>query len=338
MQHQADKREVNKMNQALAGIDIGGTKIAIALATIHGEMLAKRRLPTPSADGHVSLLEIVSQTLSEMLHECDTNPSAIGVGSPGPLDVENGLILSPSNLIGWHHIPVVEVLGAKFNVPVVLDNDANAAALGEFSFGAGRGHKNIFYVTVSTGIGGGIIIDGNIYQGVCTGAGEIGHTIVQPNGGARCNCGMIGCLETVSSGTHIVRRMKEALEAGKPTVIRDLISDGTELSTQILLKAVSLKDKVAVEIWDDATRYLAISLANAISLLAPEVVVIGGGISSAGDVLFEPLRELVPQYVSMVPKDKIKIVCAELGTESGLYGAVELARRAHQRSLAKNAT
>src|SRR3954465_6120077 len=260
MQHQADKREVNKMNQALAGIDIGGTKIAIALATIHGEMLAKRRLPTPSAHGHLSLLEIVSQTLSEMLHECDTNPSAIGGGSPGPLDVENGLILSPSNLIGWHHLPVVEVLGAKFNVPVVLDNDANAAALGEFSFGAGRGHKNIFYVTVSTGIGGGIIIDGNIYQGVCTGAGEIGHTIVQPNGGARCNCGMIGCLETVSSGTHIVRRMKEALEAGKPTVIRDLISDGTELSTQILLKAVSLKDKVAVEIWDDATRYLAISL------------------------------------------------------------------------------
>jgi glucokinase len=323
------------MNHALAGIDIGGTKIAIALATLDGEILAKRRLPTPNENGPFALLEIVSQTLAEMIGENGSDLTAIGVGSPGPLDIDHGLILSPSNLRDWDRIPIVEVLNKKFAVPVILDNDANAAALGEFSFGAGRGFKNVFYVTVSTGIGGGVIIDGNIHHGVSTGAGEIGHTIVDPDG-VRCNCGSVGCLETVSSGTHLVRLMKERLDSGESTVIRELIADGTELSTQVLLEAVRCGDPVAIDIWDKACRYLAISIANAISLLAPEVVVIGGGISSAGDLLIEPLRRLVPQYVSMIPNSEINIVTAELGTESGLYGAIELARRAERSAVAIN--
>jgi len=323
------------MNHALAGIDIGGTKIAIALAALDGEVLAKRRLPTPNENGPFALLEIVSQTLAEMIGENESDLTAIGVGSPGPLDIDHGLILSPSNLRNWDRIPIVEVLSKKFAVPVILDNDANAAALGEFSFGAGRGFKNVFYVTVSTGIGGGVIIDGNIHHGVSTGAGEIGHTIVDPDG-VRCNCGSVGCLETVSSGTHLVRLVKEKLDAGEPTAICDLIADGTELSTQVLLEAVRRGDPVAIDIWDKACRYLAISIANAISLLAPEVVVIGGGISSAGDLLIEPLRRLVPQYVSMIPKSEINIVTAELGTESGLYGAIELARRAERSAVAIN--
>ena len=323
------------MNQALAGIDIGGTKIAIALANLDGEILAKRRLPTPNENGPFALLEIVSQTLAEMIGENNSALTAIGVGSPGPLDIEHGLIMSPSNLRDWDRVPIVEVLSKKFGVPVMLDNDANAAALGEFSFGAGRGFKNIFYVTVSTGIGGGVIIDGNVHHGVSTGAGEIGHTIVDPDG-VPCNCGSVGCLETVSSGTHLVRLMKERLESSEPTVIRDLIADGAELSTLILLEAVRRADPVAIEIWDRACRYLAISIANAISLIAPEVVVIGGGISSAGDLLIEPLRKIVPEYVSMIPKSEINIVAAQLGTESGLYGAIELAKRAERTAVAIN--
>jgi glucokinase len=323
------------MNQALAGIDIGGTKIAIALANLDGEILAKRRLPTPNENGPFALLEIVSQTLAEMIGENRSTLTAIGVGSPGPLDIDHGLIMSPSNLRDWDRVPIVEVLSKKFGVPVMLDNDANAAALGEFSFGAGRGFKNIFYVTVSTGIGGGVIIDGNIHHGVSTGAGEIGHTIVDPDG-VRCNCGSVGCLETVSSGTHLVRLIKERLDSGEQTAIRDLIADGTELSTQTLLEAVRRGDPVAIEIWDKACRYLAISIANAISLIAPEVVIIGGGISSAGDLLIEPLRKMVPQYVSMIPKSQINIVTAELGTESALYGAIELAKRAERSAVAIN--
>ena len=270
-----------------------------------------------------------------MIGENDSALTAIGVGSPGPLDIDRGLIMSPSNLRESDRVPIVEVLSKKFGVPVMLDNDANAAALGEFSFGAGRGFKNIFYVTVSTGIGGGVIIDGNIHHGVSTSAGEIGHTIVDPDG-VRCNCGSVGCLETVSSGTHLVRLMKERLDSGEPTAIRDLIADGTELSTMVLLEAVRHADPVAIEIWDRACRYLAISIANAISLIAPEVVVIGGGISSAGDLLIEPLRKMVPQYVSMIPKSEINIVTAELGTESGLYGAIELAKRAERTAVAIN--
>ena len=325
------------MKQALAGIDIGGTKIAIALASTEGEILAKRRLPTQNQNGPFAVLESVSQTLTEMLRENEASLAAIGVGSPAPLDAQKGLILSPSNLLDWDRFPVVQILREKFGVPVLLDNDANAAALGEYSFGAGRSYNNVFYVTVSTGIGGGIVIDGEIYHGVSTGAGEIGHTIIQPDG-VRCNCGSVGCLETLSSGTHIVRRVNERLATGEPSVIRELTSDDTEVSVQIVVEAVRRDDPLAIEIWNDTCRYLAIGIANAITLLAPEVVVVGGGIASAGYLLFEPLKKLVPEYVSMIPKGKINIVPAALGTESGLYGSVELAKKAYSGSLASYAS
>lgn len=325
------------MKKALAGIDIGGTKVAIALANTEGETLAKRRLPTQNENGPFAVLESVAQTLTEVLRENEASLVAIGIGSPAPLDVQKGLILSPSNLLDWDRFPIVQILREKFGVPVLLENDANAAALGEHSFGAGRGYNNVFYVTVSTGIGGGIVINGEIYHGVSTGAGEIGHTIVQPDG-VRCNCGSIGCLETISSGTHIVRRVNERLLNGEPSIIPELKSEGTEMSAGVVVEAVRRGDQLAIEIWNETCRCLAIGIANAITLLAPEVVIVGGGVASAGDLLLGPLKRLVPEYVSMIPKDKINIVPAALGTESGLYGAIELARKALSEPLANYAS
>ena len=314
------------MKQVFAGIDIGGTKIAIALATPSGEIVAKQRLLTQGGSGPFAAFENVSLSLEQMLQKGEYELAAIGVGSPAPIDIEKGLILSPSNLREWDRFPIVGLLNKRFRVAVKFDNDANAAVLGEFIFGAGRGCRNIFYITVSTGIGGGVIINGEVYHGTSSAAGEIGHTIVQPDG-VRCNCGSFGCLETICAGVHIARRVRERIESGETSMIRWMVEDDLDrIDAQTVVDAVRNGDRLAIHIWDETCRYLAIGIANAVTLLAPEIVIVGGGIAAAGELLFARLREQVPRFVSMLPATKIKIVPAELGTESGIYGALALAR------------
>lgn len=321
------------MNEVLAGIDIGGTKIAVALETAGGDKVAMRLLSTQSDAGPYAILEDVCRSIEEMLNEKgDCKLVSIGVGSPGPLDIEKGLILSPSNMPDWDRFPVVPLLRERFKVPVLLDNDANAAALGEYIYGAGRGFKNLVYITVSTGIGGGIIINGEIYQGVCHGAGEIGHTVVQPDGGVRCYCGTIGCLEAICAGSRIASRARERLSKGEPSLIGEIVSGDEEITAKTVLEAARRNDPMATEIWNDACRYLSVGVANIFTLLAPEVVIIGGGMAAAGEMLFEPLRRITPQFVTMIPHEKINVVPAQLGTESGIFGALVLARKAFSNS------
>jgi glucokinase len=320
------------MNKVIAGIDIGGTKIAIALENIDGKKIADRRLPTQAEIGADAIIENVARAMMEMLNENQAALVSIGIGCPSPLDIEKGLVMSPSNLRDWDNFPIVKIFRDKFGVPVVLENDANAAALGEYVYGAGRGYKNVVYITVSTGIGGGIIINGEIFRGVAAGAGELGHTIVQPDG-IRCNCGSVGCLETISAGIHIARRARERLMSGAPSLLREMVSDISEISAQTIIEAVRRNDRLAVEIWDETCRFLAIGIGNIITILAPEAVVIGGGIAAAGDMLFTPLRRLLPQFVSMIPADEINILPAELGGESGVCGALALAKKAYSETL-----
>jgi len=312
-------------NDTLVGIDIGGTKIAIGLADRNGTLLVDRKIHTQAELGPNVALENIFLTIEEMLSKGDANLVSIGVGCPGPLDVEKGLVLSPANLRTWNRVPLVAKLQEHFNVPVAFDNDANAAAIGEYMFGAGKGCQSVFYVTISTGIGGGLVFNGELYHGVRNGAGEIGHTIVKPDG-VQCNCGSIGCLETICSGTHISRRISERISDGEPSLLQDLIRGGHPPNTQTLIEAVIQNDTAACELWDETCRYLAIGLGNAVTLFAPEVVIIGGGIAAVGDLLLGPLRELIPEFVSMIPAEYIKIVPAALGQESGLYGAIALAK------------
>jgi glucokinase len=318
----------------VAGIDIGGTKIAVALENLSGKRIDARQLPTRVEIGPDAVIEAVSQMLTEMLEENRVRLGSIGIGCPAPLDLEKGLVMAPSNLPDWKEFPIVRLFAERFKVPVVLDNDANTAALGEYNYGAGRGYRNIVYVTVSTGIGGGIILNGEIFHGVSAGAGELGHAIVQSDGGVRCNCGSTGCLETICAGVHIARRARERLAAGDPSLMNDLAANAGEVSAKTVVDAVRRNDKLAIEIWDETCRFLAIGIGNFITLLAPEAVIVGGGIATAaGELLFEPLRRLIPNYVSMIPKDKINILPAELGGESGVAGALALARKAYSNTL-----
>ena len=311
--------------QVVAGIDIGGTKIAIALETPAGGRVAARRLPTEVALGPERILENVCRAIEEMLAETNAELVSIGVGCPGPIDIERGLVLSPANLPDWVEFPLVERLEERFGVPVVLDNDANAAALGEYFHGAGRGFKDMFYVTISTGIGGAIICEGRIHHGVKAGAGEIGHTIVEPDG-VRCRCGTTGCLETIASGTGIARRMKAAIS------VRNGAEKTDEITAETVVERVRNGDAAAQKIWDETVKYLAIGIGNAISLIAPEAVVIGGGVSAAGELLLEPLRREIEKNVSMVPVEKVEILKASLGSESGVCGALMLAQTALEKT------
>ncbi len=316
------------MNEVIAGIDIGGTKIAVALETLNGERIAARRLPTEIEIGAYSIFENVARAMTEMLEENRAKLISIGIGCPSPLDIEKGLVMSPSNLRDWDNFPIVKLFRERFNVAVVLENDANTAALGEHVHGAGRGFQNIVYVTVSTGIGGGIILGGEIYHGIAAGAGELGHTIVQPDG-VQCNCGSRGCLETICAGVHIARRAREKLLKGEPSLMNEISANIDEITAKTVVEAVRRNDKLAVEIWDETCKFLAIGIANSITLLAPEAVVIGGGIAAAtGEMLFAPLRRLLPQFVSMIPPEKINVIPAELGDESGVCGALMLAKKA----------
>lgn len=311
--------------QCVAGIDIGGTKIALALAARDGTFIEKTRIQTRVADGPRTILERVFKELEAMLGRSGAKLAAIGVGCGGPFDRARGLILSPPSLPGWDEFPLVALLEERFKVKVLLDNDANAAALGEHRYGAGRGLDYLAYMTVSTGIGGAIILRGRLVHGVRDGAGEFGHMTVLPDG-PLCGCGARGCLEALSSGTAIARRARERLAAGEESYLSSL--EQGELTAQSVASAARAGDTLALKVWYDTIRYLSIGVGNLFNALAPEALIIGGGVSAASEFLFEPLREQVRARVHMLPPDRINILQASLGVDSGIHGACILGRSA----------
>jgi glucokinase len=215
-------------------------------------------------------------------------------------------------------------LEAAFRLPVKVVNDANAAALGEFLFGAGRGHRNFVYITVSTGIGGGIVVDGRLVEGSVGTAGEIGHTTIDRRGPA-CPCGNIGCLEAIASGTAIARVFRERLKAGEASTVPDVL-DGREATAADVALGAKAGDALAASVFAEAAEALGLGVVNCIHLFNPDVIAIGGGVSQAGDLLFEPVRRMVALHAFPVPRNVVRIVQVELGTEVGLIGAAAVAQ------------
>jgi glucokinase len=312
---------------AIAAIDIGGTKIALGLARLDGQPLPFRRFPTQIKNAPEQILEEACSELEQMAAEARTRIVAVGIGCGGPLDRRRGLILSPPNLPRWDEFPIVRQVEERFGVPVLLDNDANAAALGEHEYGAGRGVRNLVYITISTGIGGGLIINDQLVHGVGDGAGEVGHMVVAP-GGPPCGCGARGCLEAICSGTSIARRASERLaHDGRPSTLRD--TSGTErVTAHAVAEAARAGDEIAREVWDETIVYLALGLSNIIATLAPEAIILGGGVSTSGDQLLVPLRARVRESVRIMPVEQVRILQASLGGDSGIHGALIIGRRA----------
>lgn len=308
---------------AVLAIDIGGTKLAAGLVETTGRLVERAEVPTRAAEGLEPVLGRIVGLGRKLLDRAASGGGAVhrvGVGCAGPVDLARGLVFSPPNLPGWREVPLVARLEADLGLPVVLENDANAAALGEFRYGAGRGARSLVYVTVSTGIGGGIVLDGEIWHGLKDAAGEVGHMTVVPDGPV-CGCGNRGCLEAVAAGPAIARRAREAVAAGRPT----RLAEATQPTAAEVVRLAGEGDAVAREIWEGTVEYLAIGMGAVITLLAPERVVIGGGVSRAGEALFRPLREAVRRRVRLVPVEQIPILPAALGPDVGILGAAAVA-------------
>ena len=310
------------MKNYVVGVDLGGTKISTALADLAGNVLAQSIIPTNAHEGEERVLERIIKSIQTVIAEGEVTLEeikGIGIGSPGPLDSRKGIIITTPNL-PFSNFNLVKPLVEKFNVPVFLDNDANVAAIGEYMLGAGKGKKNMVYFTVSTGVGGGAIVDGNICRGNTSNALEIGHMTVSPFG-PRCGCGNIGCLEALSSGTAIGKRGQEAVNSKVETSLRNY----EKVTSYEVFKEAEKGDAVAKDIIDEALTYLGIGVANAISIFDPEMVVIGGGVSKAGEIVFETVREVVNKRCFKAMAESCEIVPAGLGTDAGVIGAVALA-------------
>ncbi|MGQ9496739.1 MAG: ROK family protein [Desulfotomaculales bacterium] len=309
------------------GVDLGGSKIYTVLADDEGWVLNELEVPTQREEGYTAVVERIAATVREVW---DTSglpgkaPAAIGLGAPGPLDAEQGIVFLAPNL-GWRDVPLRDDLQRLLGVPVYLDNDGNLAALGEHTFGAGWGARDLLYVTVSTGIGGGLILGGQVYRGT-GGAGEIGHITVLP-GGPRCNCGNQGCLEAVASGTAIARDARELIEGGRGKKILELAGEAENVTTPTVAAAARAGDPEAQALLDRAARFLGIGLAAAVNLLSPELIILGGGVMKSADLLWAEMERELEARALAANYRRVRLARAALGGRAGGLGAVALALR-----------
>jgi glucokinase len=297
------------------GLDFGGTKLAVGFADASGTLLGLRRCPTDAESGPTGALAAMQALFAELVATLGPEarrPAAVGISFGGPVDPSRRRTLLSHHGPGWEDYPLVERVAALWPGPVAMDNDANAAALGEGRFGAGRGYPNLLYVTVSTGIGGGVLVDGQLYRGSRGLAGEIGHTIVVPEG-PRCACGKRGCLEALAAGPAIARAYAE----------RQGLPEGGVSAADVFDRAAA-GEPLAQAVVAAAIHWLGLGLANAINLLDPDLVVIGGGVSRAGAALFQPLRAEVRAVCAPSPPDTVPIVPAALADAVGVLGAIAL--------------
>ena len=316
------------MDRYVVGIDLGGTKIYTALADSRGRIVAEARIPTGAGDGPEAVIGRIVETYNQVKDLTPVGvagPAAIGIGSPGSLDPVKGVVFRSPNLSGWNNIPLREKLEQITGLPVYVDNDANLAALGEYFFGAGRGSRHMVYVTVSTGIGAGLILDGHIYRGAGGGAGEVGHMVLDPDG-PLCGCGRRGCLESLSSGTAMASRARELVAAGRGrAILREAGGNPGDITAVSVAKASASGDPEATGIISTAGDYLGMGMANMVNLINPDRLVLGGGALGAGSVLWDSMKRELSARALGSSLGQVKVVRAGLEGRSGLLGAVALA-------------
>ncbi|WP_134704677.1 ROK family glucokinase [Ammoniphilus sp. YIM 78166] len=315
-------------NQYYAGIDLGGTSIKMGICSPDGQIICEREQATPQ--GHYeNVLEAFQQMLHQLLAEAELSPkdlAGVGVGVPALLDVEQGNVYEIVNL-GWKNVPLKAELEKRLGLPSYVDNDANTAALGEMWQGAGKCSRHLICITVGTGIGGGLIINGDIYHGALGLAGEIGHMTIRPEGGLLCNCGKPGCLETETSATAIAYYGRKAVDEQQETRLTQTLKQQGVITAKDVIDAARSGDVVSVKILHHVGYYLGLALAQMSNVLNPEKIVIGGGVSKAGDFFLEPIRENFIKYALNKVSETTDIVPATLGNKAGWLGAAWLVHR-----------
>jgi glucokinase len=318
----------------IVGVDLGGTNIVVGLLPIEGgDVLGLRVLPTESQRGPKfvvdRMIDMVEQAIAEVLRErggTRDQVAGVGIGSPGPLDRKAGMVINTPNL-GWRNFPLRDLIANAVNLPATLDNDANCATYGEWWLGAGRGVDTLVGLTLGTGIGGGIVLDGQIYHGCSDVAGEIGHMTIDSTG-RRCKCGNYGCLEAYASGPAIALRAMEGIEAGAESILADMVGGRLEeISAATVYEGVVAGDDYANEVMKDTAKFLGAGIANIINILNPEMVVIAGGVTRAGDHLFVPLRAEVRRRAFRSAEERCSIVSGVLPGTAGVVGAAAVFKK-----------
>lgn len=306
-----------------AGVDIGGTKVAAGLVDANGQILSHIRVPMASHSSAEAGLQAVLSALQQANAESSA-VAGIGICSPGPLDPIAGVILNPPNLPCWRNYPLAQSVQKSFSVPVKVDNDANAAALAETRWGAARGYKNVFYATIGTGIGTGIIVDGQIFHGRTGAAGEGGHNSIDYRGPI-CGCGKPGCIEVLASGNAIARRARERIAAGVSSAMLRMAGGSVDsIRGETVSTAFHAGDAMAKQLMLESTETVAVWLANMIDLLDPDVIVIGGGAAMLYQPLYETLRARIPQLTVNPRAAEVPVLSAHYGAESGIAGGAAL--------------
>ncbi|GGE85369.1 ROK family glucokinase [Priestia taiwanensis] len=314
--------------KVVVGVDLGGTTTKLAFVTEEGTILHKWEIATDTSGAGKNILPNIAQSIEEraVTHNITKKQvSSIGIGVPGPVDFESGVVEHCIN-IGWGKTHVRAYLEERMGVSVFVDNDANIASLGELWKGAGAGTKDLVCMTLGTGIGGGVIVDGKIVHGAKGAGGEIGHVTVIRKGGYVCNCGKTGCLETIASATGIARTAVAYIEKdARESVLKDIDRE-KKLTAKDVFDAYKQGDALATDIVDEIADHLGAAVANIGNMLNPEKIVIGGGVSAAGDALLQPVTRYFEEYAFSTVRTSTKLALATLGNDAGVVGGAYLAK------------
>jgi len=312
------------MSDYLVGIDLGGTNINVGVTDDVGKVITKHAVPLGSPKTRHDVLDAIyraaEETLSRAGMEADA-VRAIGIATPGVLDIENGVVVKASNLPDWENVALRDLVRKRFGVPTVLENDANAAAWGEYWAGAGKEVASMVMLTLGTGIGGGIVIDGKLWHGFRDSAAEIGHVTIDYDG-RKCACGNIGCLEAYASAASTVRRFIEAVRSGKSSNLERMVQERPEGVTSKMIYEEALKgDGLCRKIMEETGFYLGVGIVSVLHFLNPEMVVLTGGLTGAGSMLMDPVKRVVSERALPRFREDLQIVFARLGEDAGFIGA-----------------
>jgi len=310
------------MNKII-GLDLGGTFIKIGIVTEKGKILIKKEVPTPKTRDRMKIISVMSEGINSYLKSYNkTEFTGIGIGTPGLVD-KNGKVFLAPNLPDWNNLNLKKIFERKYSLPVKVENDAKAFAWGEYKFGAGKGFKNIICVTLGTGFGGAVILNGKLLKGNKYSAVEMGHMPIYYKG-PKCNCGNLGCIERYVGAEYIAEMARKKLK-GKKSLITEIVGGNLSKITPITIeKAYQRGDKLAEEVWIETGTYLGAFFSGLVNLLNPQIIIIGGGIAQVGDILFSTIKKVVDKRSFYLLAKDVKVVPAKLGKEAGIISCASL--------------
>jgi glucokinase len=312
------------------GLDVGGTTMKASVVDDKGKPSKSVSMPTEPHKGQDQGLETMCETIRRAAAAAGktmADIAGIGVATPGTMDIAAGIILDPPNLKPWQNVPVKQFIHEKFKIPTAFQNDANAAAYGEYWVGAGREVKSMVLFTLGTGVGGGIIIDDKVLEGQHSHGGEVGHMKIALDNGRECGCGRRGCLEAYASATSVVKRARESLASDPISKLQNLLgSNEEELSSRSIFIAAEQGDALAKKIVDETAYYLAVGAMNLMHIIDPDAIVFAGGMTAAGEPFLERIKHYIHQLAFPVPAQRTLIRYAQLGSDAGFIGSAACAK------------